>query len=121
MASITSSFSPSYPPGTSLPTEGIELNSIEFRQARTAALVADCPCESFPKPHSTNKIVLTWTSPFADEAIVSSDAEADGRLMKGSGACGKARNDGKLEMNDPSANKTGYLIDYAAGEKSTGE
>mmetsp|Transcript_38349 Transcript_38349/g.90530 ORF Transcript_38349/g.90530 Transcript_38349/m.90530 type:complete len:224 (+) Transcript_38349:3542-4213(+) len=41
-----------YPPGSSAAMEGIELNSIAFLQARTAALVMFCPCWSAPNPVS---------------------------------------------------------------------
>ena len=51
------------------PIEGMELNSIAFRHARTAALVAFCPWLSFPKPHSTKRV--TQPSAFASAAAAS--------------------------------------------------
>jgi len=36
----------------------MELNSIAFLQARTAALVTFCPWESFPNPISMNNVVM---------------------------------------------------------------
>lgn len=48
-ANNTSSFNLSYPPfGISRWMDGMELNSMEFLQARMAAFVDDWPCESFP-------------------------------------------------------------------------
>ncbi|KAJ1484406.1 hypothetical protein T484DRAFT_1947881 [Baffinella frigidus] len=47
-----------YPPGTMAAIDGIELNSIAFRHARTAAFVASWPCWSAPNPVSVNNTLL---------------------------------------------------------------